>query len=345
MHQQELRTKIKLVEVGMSTVAQTQVSMQDKKRQEVARQASIRVRQAYERQQQCMREIQKIQQITATKQRENEKLSQNIHSKIQQTQQQSSHLKSTLIQLNQESERLKEIGQQCHSQLEQSMAEMNQIKQNLNQLKCSATYEQKLLKEAIGEANDVSYQSKNLSMSISKDAQHLSQQYDDGNQIAEQLTDLLQQIQKSGAELMLLAYDPELTVPSMLTLNAMDEQGYQLCYTINQDEITTYFEHSEEKHQLAVRHTKVTATMQTQQWALAAETFGVYDDHCSDIIEDFEYSLEDMGAEIVPGTRTVNFYRPQPKPDGILIAPINQNAFISNHGTRFDGQHQQQLKV
>jgi len=315
----------------MSASQKTQVQIEDEKQKEIARKAQERARKAYEKQQQCIRQIQEIQRISEIKRLETDHLIQNLQQKINQNKNISSQLKADLDQLIRESDQLHTMIQTCQTQLSKTNSEIAQIKQNVNQLKSNVLYEQKLLKEVVKDAKDLTVQSQKTIRNITKDSNALLNQQEYGHQMAEHLSDVLVSIQKSSAELMLLAYDPELTVPSMITLQAMDEQGYQLCYTVNDKALTTYFEHCEHDHQIAVKHSKISSSSQHQQWNLEAETFGLYTDRCLDILDDFEYSLEDMGGEIIPGTRSVNHYQPQPKPDGILIPPVNKNYYVSLH--------------
>ena len=305
----------------MSYYAQEQVSLAVQQAEQIALKAQRRAQEAFQRQQQAIREIQQLQTSSANLLAAAQSKAQALHQRVQQGGQQAQALRAELHTLQTQSQHLSEMAHACKQQLERTHQETKQIEAGLEQLNSAAKFEQRLLKAAIHQGREAESDATNTAGQVAKTTGQLVDETLKGQQILKQMGSALDQLQTASAELMLLASNPELTVPSMLTLQAMDEQGYHVRQTNSTEELTVYFESRERDHYFAVKHQKIPSTPASRQWALASETYQLVGDVCSDILDDFESSLEQMGAEIVPGTRYVKNFSPDPKPDGVLIQP------------------------
>ncbi len=100
-------------------------------------------------------------------------------------------------------------------------------------------------------------------------------------------------------ELDFLTQQRELLVPAVVTLSAMQSNGYVLRDTVTRDGLIAYFESADKGHDVAVRHR--TAVTQGQPWELDAETFGLQGEGCLFVLDDFVAAAEETGiAELEP---------------------------------------------
>lgn len=99
------------------------------------------------------------------------------------------------------------------------------------------------------------------------------------------------------SEIRFVTQRADLAPVAMVTLQAMEENGYRLQDTVSREGLILYFQKEGAAHQLAVRM----APEERQgggeaRWDLLAETFNLKDASCLQEMEDFETALESRGA-------------------------------------------------
>lgn len=126
--------------------------------------------------------------------------------------------------------------------------------------------------------------------------------------------DLEAGIRRLEAEVRLLAHDEATAPAALMTLLAMEANGYHLRETVSAEGLVAYFEHADAAHQIAVRTRPAKRDRAEACWQMTAETFGLAGESCLFEIEDFETAVEslDLGL-LAPGDRVY----PKAEPGGV----------------------------
>jgi hypothetical protein len=102
-----------------------------------------------------------------------------------------------------------------------------------------------------------------------------------------------------------LTQDAATAPVAMMTLLAMEANGYHLRETVSQQGLVAYFTRADAAHQIAVRTRPAARDGESAaRWEVAAETFGMTGESCLYEIEDFETAVEDLDlGRLLPGDR------------------------------------------
>jgi hypothetical protein len=119
----------------------------------------------------------------------------------------------------------------------------------------------------------------------------------EGRSLSERQGDLEGRIRALESEIRFVTQRTDLAPVAMVTLQAMEENGYRLQDTVSREGLILYFQKEGAAHQLAVRMAPdVRQGEGAARWDLLAETFGLKDASCLAEMEDFETALESRGT-------------------------------------------------
>jgi hypothetical protein len=118
-----------------------------------------------------------------------------------------------------------------------------------------------------------------------------------GRRLSEIQGELDGRIRALESEIQFVTQRADLAPVAMVTLQAMEENGYRLQDTISREGLILYFQKEGAAHHLAVRMAPDLRQGEgTARWDLLAETFDLKDASCLDEMEDFETALESRGT-------------------------------------------------
>jgi len=117
----------------------------------------------------------------------------------------------------------------------------------------------------------------------------------EGAQLAAKQMKIENRLHNVETELRFLTRNAAIQPAALITLEAMQENGYTLREVETEEGLTSYFEQKETEHQIAVRIAPpVRQGENIQSWEMLAETFKMAGETCLMEIEDFETSIEAM---------------------------------------------------
>ena len=143
---------------------------------------------------------------------------------------------------------------------------------------------------------------------------------------ARALREKLSRAAQLSAEMTFLLRDARLVTPTVLTLLAMQSNGYTLRETTSKDGLIGYFVSADRSHQVAVRHRPAGAQRselaraleQETAYQMEVETFQQQGEACLDVLEDFVLGLEETHLADVTWAPP----RRYPKRDGASGIPV-----------------------
>ncbi len=148
------------------------------------------------------------------------------------------------------------------------------------------------------------------------------------------LQEKLERSAQLGTELTFLLRDPRLLTPAVLTLLAMQGNGYDLRETLSKDGLIGYFVSTDRTHQVAVRHRPAAGPSAFQQqleeetaYQMEVETFQQEGDACLDVLEDFVLGLE--ATEMAGVTWAAPRHYPKRDGDSGIPVPVPVTALSS----------------
>ncbi len=147
----------------------------------------------------------------------------------------------------------------------------------------------------------------------------------EGERLQARQNELEESIRQLESEVRFLTQDAALAPASMVTLLAMESNGYRLRDTLTREGLVSYFERQGAAHQIAVRMAPAERRGEAvERWDLVAETFGLRGEDCLFEIEDFETAVEELElGDLVPGNRVY------PKDDrGVRLAGGRRDASL-----------------
>jgi len=151
-----------------------------------------------------------------------------------------------------------------------------------------------------------------------------------GRAFGEIQSDLEGRIRTLESEIQFATRHADLAPVAMVTLQAMEENGYRLQDTVSRDSLILYFQKEGAAHQLAVRLAPdVHQGQGAARWDLLAETFDLKDASCLEEMEDFETALESRGTLRRRGERVY----PRDDRQAILPRPVRKRP-IATAGER-----------
>ncbi len=130
-----------------------------------------------------------------------------------------------------------------------------------------------------------------------------------------ELEDRLARLHEIRRELALLDADARLGVPVLMTLMAMEQNGYTLVETVDTEGWVAYFESQDQQHRIAVRCQSAEAP-RIEAETLSDQALG---EECLGILEDFQLGLEGTGL-----ARVELKSRLYPKRDGQTGIPVRR---------------------
>jgi len=102
------------------------------------------------------------------------------------------------------------------------------------------------------------------------------------------------------AEVQFVTREAELAPAAMMTLLAMEANGYHLRSTSSRDGLVSYFAQEDARHQIAVRMAPVNRSGENvERWDLLAETFDMVGETCVYEMDDFETAVEDLDLGVL----------------------------------------------
>ena len=102
-------------------------------------------------------------------------------------------------------------------------------------------------------------------------------------------------VRQLESEVRFLTADAAAAPAALVTLLAMESNGYRLRDTLSREGLVSYFEREGERHRLAVRMAPVARPGESREaWELVAETFGMEGEDCLYEIEDFATAVEEL---------------------------------------------------
>lgn len=135
------------------------------------------------------------------------------------------------------------------------------------------------------------------------------------------------------SEIQLVTLRADLAPVAMVTLQAMEENGYRLQDTVSRDGLILYFQKEGAAHQLAVRMAPETRQgEETERWDLLAETFDLKNASCLEEMEDFETALESRGTLRRRGERVY----PRDDRQAVLPRPVKKPSAATTGGLAGD---------
>lgn len=109
-------------------------------------------------------------------------------------------------------------------------------------------------------------------------------------------SDLEERIRQLEAEVAFVTQHADLSPVAMVTLQAMESNGYCLQGTLGREEMVVYFQKQGAAHQIAVRMAPASQSSgDVQRWDLLAETFDMKGELCLGELDDFETAVEERG--------------------------------------------------
>jgi hypothetical protein len=137
-----------------------------------------------------------------------------------------------------------------------------------------------------------------------------------GREFAETQARLEAQIRQLEAEVRFVTQRADLAPVAMVTVEAMEQNGYRLRETISRDGLIAYFQKEDAEHQLAVRLAPVGRPGESEgRWDLLTEAFGMKGSGCLEELDDFETALAEHGRLQRKGSRVY------PRDDSQAVLP------------------------
>lgn len=117
-----------------------------------------------------------------------------------------------------------------------------------------------------------------------------------GRALGAEQSGLEERIRQLEAEVAFVTQRADLAPVAMVTLQAMESNGYRLQGTLAREEMIVYFQKEGAAHQIAVRMAPAAQSAgEAQRWDLLAETFEMKGETCLGELDDFETAVEERG--------------------------------------------------
>ena len=189
---------------------------------------------------------------------------------------------------------------QLNSQLELARTELINAERNLDkqleltrQLGNELSAEQQSLQQSISLAQNVLNDVTRISQVSSAHVEDLALSIKQEAEFSTQQAELDQRLHDVEVEVRFLTLHADMQPAALVTLEGMLENGYRLRESVSDEGLTSYFEHAQTAHQIAVRiQQPVRQGENIQTWDMLAETFNMTGEICLAELEDFELSCE-----------------------------------------------------
>jgi hypothetical protein len=155
-----------------------------------------------------------------------------------------------------------------------------------------------------------------------------------GREFVEGQARLEAHIRQLETEIRFVTQRADLAPVAMVTVEAMEQNGYRLRETISRDGLIAYFQKEGAEHQLAVRLAPAGRPGENEgRWDLLAEAFDMKGSACLEELDDFETALAEQGRLRRTGARLY------PRDDSQAVLPHRPPRPVRRSHTRDRKEH------
>jgi hypothetical protein len=180
--------------------------------------------------------------------------------------------------------------------LEQAQAELRVQMDRLVELERSARLQEAALTATLADARQTLGRIGSLRAAYTENLSFLGDASTAGWTFGAVQGDLEERIRQLEAEVTFVTQHADLSPVAMVTLQAMESNGYRLQGTLGREELVVYFQKEGAAHQIAVRVAPAARSGEdVHRWDLLAETFDMQGEVCLGELDDFETAMEERG--------------------------------------------------
>ena len=203
--------------------------------------------------------------------------------------------------------RLDNLGAQLEEsrrELERVQGELRTQMQQLSALESAACGLETALRATLDEAGRTLSQVEATARAALDSTTALAAAASSGREFAAGQARLEAHIRQLETEIRFVTQRAELAPVAMVTVEAMEQNGYRLRETVSEQGLIAYFQKEDAEHQLAVRLAPAGPAGEDEgRWDLLAEAFGMKGPACLEELDDFETALADQGRLRRKGSR------------------------------------------
>lgn len=189
-------------------------------------------------------------------------------------------------------------------ELERTEAELRSQMQKLAALEAAACGLETAVRATLDEAARTLSQVEDAARGNVASTGALTEAASSGREFVETQARLEADIQQLEVEVRFITQRAELAPMAMITVEAMEQNGYRLRETISRDGLIAYFQKEGAEHQLAVRLAPTGRPGENKgRWDLLAEAFDMKGPVCLEELDDFETALAEQGRLRRKGSR------------------------------------------
>jgi hypothetical protein len=203
-------------------------------------------------------------------------------------------------------------------ELEQARTELRAQMDRLAELEKAACLQEAALAATLADAQETLGRVEGLQSAGTETLMALVDAFSAGQAFGAAQSSLEERIRRLEAEVAFVSQRADLAPVAMVTLQAMESNGYRLQGTLGREELIVYFQKEGAAHQIAVCMAAITRSgEEVQRWDLLAETFDMKGETCLGELADFETAVEEVGL----GRLRRNEGRVYPRDDSQAILP------------------------
>lgn len=181
-------------------------------------------------------------------------------------------------------------------ELEQARTELHAQMDQLAGLEKGACLQEAALAATLAEARETLSRVEGLQSASTETLIALVDAVSAGRAFSAAQSNLEERIRQLEAEVAFVSHRADLVPVAMVTLQAMESNGYRLQSALGREEMTVYFAKEDAAHQIAVRMMPAGKPAgEVERWDLLAETFGMKGETCLEELDDFETAVEEKG--------------------------------------------------
>lgn len=246
---------------------------------------------------------------------------QSLHNKTEVQMQETHRLETMLETQKKQLKQLASLANVTESNLESAQTSFNDERAKAGQLAKSITESTKQEVQQLDKVQlKVEQQMAETFSSMEKQQAEIHNINQHMNRLNEQLQAQEQQANNLDLELSFLDREPALLPATMMTLTAMERNGYSLSEMRAKQGFIAYFEAKDEGHVIGVRHQPVAQSPFETKWAMLAEAFYFAGDEYLDFMNDFIDTAEETGfGHLTYKNHTLS---PPKKPNQSMVLPL-----------------------
>ncbi len=181
-------------------------------------------------------------------------------------------------------------------ELEQARTELRAQMDRLASLEKAACLQEASVATTLAEAQETLGRVEGLQSAGTETLMALVDAFSAGRAFSAAQSSLEERIRQLEAEIAFVSQRADLAPVAMVTLQAMESNGYRLQGTLGREEMVVYFQKEDAAHQIAVRMVPAGKSAdEVERWDLLAETFGMKGEACLEELDDFETAVEEKG--------------------------------------------------